>query len=113
MKLNIYSASMSNPTQLVPPTARAAARSPGRRLRTILVILSLAGFMANLDVFIVNVAFDKIAANFPGSSISDVSWVLSAYAIIFAALLVPFGRLADKFGRKRVFLLGMGLFTVA
>jgi EmrB/QacA subfamily drug resistance transporter len=113
MKLDIYSAGMTNPIQLVPPPTQAAGRSPARSLRTILVILSLAGFMANLDVFIVNVAFDKIAVSFPGSSISDVSWVLSAYAIIFAALLVPFGRLADKFGRKRVFLLGMGLFTAA
>ncbi|HXP57005.1 MAG TPA: hypothetical protein VN847_18700, partial [Streptosporangiaceae bacterium] len=73
---------MTNPIQLVPPSTQAAARSPAHSLRTILVILSLAGFMANLDVFIVNVAFDKIAVSFPGSSISDVSWVLSAYAII-------------------------------
>lgn len=79
----------------------------------ILVILSLAGFMANLDVFIVNVAFDKIADDFHGWSIGDVSWVLNAYAIIFAALLVPLGRLADKVGRKRMFQLGMGLFTLA
>src|SRR6201996_124909 len=113
MKLCTYSAGMINPTRVEPPPTQAAARSGPPSLRAVLVILSLAGFMANLDVFIVNVAFDKIAASFPGSSISDASWVLSAYAIIFAALLVPFGRLADKFGRKRVFLLGMGLFTVA
>src|ERR1700759_3460225 len=113
MKLCTYSAGMINPTRVEPPPTQAAARSGAPSLRAVLVILSLAGFMANLDVFIVNVAFDKIADNFPGSSISDVSWVLSAYTIIFAALLVPFGRLADKFGRKLVFLLGMGLFTAA
>jgi hypothetical protein len=44
--------------------------------------------MANLAVFIVNVAFDKVAESFHGSSISDVNGVLNAYAIIFAALLV-------------------------
>jgi EmrB/QacA subfamily drug resistance transporter len=104
---------MTNQSQTVPPSAQAAARSSTPSLRAVLAILSLAGFMANLDVFIVNVAFDKIASDFRGSSISDVSWVLNAYAIIFAALLVPFGRLSDKLGRKRVFLLGMGLFTVA
>jgi MFS family permease len=65
------------------------------------------------DLFIVNVAFDKIGQSFPGSSLGDVSWVLNGYAIIFATLLVPFGRLADKIGRKRMFLLGLGLFTLA
>ncbi|MCW2495086.1 MFS transporter [Jatrophihabitans sp.] len=84
-------------------------RSP----RAILAVLSLAAFMASLDVFIVNVAFDKIGESFHGSSISDVSWVLNAYAIFYAALLVPLGRLADKVGRKQMFLLGMGLFTAA
>ncbi|MET9479652.1 MFS transporter [Streptomyces sp. NPDC006638] len=79
----------------------------------ILAVLSLAAFMASLDVFIVNVAFDKIGESFHGSSISDLSWVLNAYAIIYAALLVPLGRLADKIGRKRMFLLGLGLFTLA
>jgi len=106
--------SMTNRNPLAPAAVRAAAAPPGGYSpRSILAILSLAGFMANLDVFIVNVAFDDIAADFHGSSISDVSWVLSAYAIIFAALLVPFGRLADKVGRKRMFQLGMGLFTLA
>ncbi|MFJ4849630.1 MFS transporter [Streptomyces sp. NPDC088733] len=76
-------------------------------------MLSLAGFMANLDVFIVNVAFDKIAESFHGASTSDVSWVLNAYAIIFAALLIPLGRLADKIGRKKMFQAGMGVFTLA
>jgi EmrB/QacA subfamily drug resistance transporter len=76
-------------------------------------VLSLAGFMANLDVFIVNVAFTKIAQSFHGSSTGDVSWVLNAYAIIFAALLVPLGRLADKIGRKKMFLAGTAVFTFA
>ncbi|MFE2887164.1 MFS transporter [Streptomyces sp. NPDC059272] len=104
---------MTNRNPIAPAAVRAAPPSTGHNPRSILAILSLAGFMANLDVFIVNVAFDDIAADFHGSSISDVSWVLNAYAIVFAALLVPFGRLADKVGRKRMFLLGMGLFTLA
>jgi len=102
------------PTRSVAPAAaRAAAAPSGPSPRAVLAILSLAGFMANLDVFIVNVAFDDIAHDFHGSSISDVSWVLNAYAIVFAALLVPLGRLADRIGRKRMFQLGMGLFTLA
>jgi EmrB/QacA subfamily drug resistance transporter len=75
--------------------------------------LSLAAFMANLDLFIVNVALDRIEQGFAGTSTADVSWVLNAYAIIFAALLVPLGRLADKIGRKNMFLAGLALFTVA
>lgn len=49
----------------------------------------------------------------PGSSEALVSWVLSAYAIIFAAVLVPAGRLADQYGRKRVLLGGVAVFTAA
>lgn len=90
-------------------TSHQSARRPG----VILGILSLAAFMASLDVFIVNVAFDAIGRDFHGTRISDLSWVLSAYAIIYAALLVPSGRLADRYGRKAGFLLGLGLFTVA
>ncbi|MER8010923.1 DHA2 family efflux MFS transporter permease subunit [Streptomyces sp. NPDC094149] len=78
-----------------------------------LFVLTLAAFMASLDVFIVNVAFDAIGADFRGAGITDLSWVLNAYAIIFAALLVPAGRLADRYGRKRGFLIGLVLFTGA
>ena len=75
--------------------------------------LSLAAFMASLDVFIVNVAFDSIGADFAGSTLSQLSWVLTVYAILYAALLVPAGRLADRFGRKQGFLVGLSLFTLA
>lgn len=79
----------------------------------ILFVLSLAAFMASLDLFIVNVAFDDIGRDFVGNSLSSLSWVLNAYAIVYAALLVPLGRIADRFGPKRGFLLGVAVFTVA
>jgi EmrB/QacA subfamily drug resistance transporter len=79
----------------------------------VLLIASLAAFMASLDVFIVNVAFDQIRADFSGATLSQVSWVLSAYAIVYAALLVPAGRIADRYGRKGAFLLGLAVFTAA
>src|ERR1700759_4555687 len=91
------------------PDAPAARSSP----RTILAILSLASFLGSLGLFIVNVALDQIGHDFRGASIGDVSWVLNAYAIVYAALLVPLGRLADKVGRKRTFLLGLAVFTLA
>ncbi|WP_051092594.1 MFS transporter [Jongsikchunia kroppenstedtii] len=80
---------------------------------TVLAILSLAAFMASLDVFIVNVAFDDIGRDFHGTSLSNLSWVLNAYAIIYAAMLVPAGRISDRYGRKGGFLLGLALFTAA
>jgi EmrB/QacA subfamily drug resistance transporter len=79
----------------------------------ILATLSLAAFMASLDLFIVNVAFPDIGREFAGSSLADLSWVLNGYAVLYAALLVPLGRLADRYGRLQGFLGGLALFTVA
>jgi EmrB/QacA subfamily drug resistance transporter len=79
----------------------------------VLTVLCVAQFIGALDVFIVNVALPKIGAGFGERSLSNLSWVLNAYAIVIAALLIPAGRLADLFGRKRVFLLGLGVFTAA
>ncbi|QKV97991.1 MFS transporter [Streptomyces sp. NA02950] len=84
-----------------------------QKLGLSLVVLSVAAFVAGLDLFIVNVAFDAISQDFDGATLSDLSWVLNGYAIVFAALLVPLGRLSDRLGRKRVFLLGLALFTAA
>src|SRR6478672_10578085 len=76
-------------------------------------IVGAGVFMASLDLFIVNIAFPAIARHFGGTSLSSLSWILSGYAIVFAALLVPAGRWADAFGRKRAFLLGLGVFVLA
>src|SRR5437763_1868500 len=78
-----------------------------------LAVLCTATFVASLDLFIVNVAFNAIGHDYRTASQSDLSWVLNGYAIVFAALLVPAGRLADRFGRRAAFLLGLGLFTAA
>jgi EmrB/QacA subfamily drug resistance transporter len=79
----------------------------------ILVVLATVAFMAQLDFFIVNVALDGIGDAFRGASLAGLSWVLDAYAIVVAALLVPAGRFADLWGRKRVLLSGIAIFTVA
>src|SRR4051794_13007581 len=79
----------------------------------VLLITSIGLFMASLDLFIVNIAFPSIAADFPGTSLSGLSWILNAYAIVFAALLVPAGRIADRIGRKRVFITGLATFAFA
>jgi EmrB/QacA subfamily drug resistance transporter len=84
-----------------------------QRYGLVLAIASLAAFMASLDVFIVNVAFNQIGADFSGATLSELSWVLSGYAIVYAALLVPAGRIADRYGRKGGFLIGLAVFTAA
>jgi len=78
----------------------------------VLVVVSIAVFVASLDLFIVNIAFPDIQADFAGSSVAGLSWVLNAYAIVYAALLVPAGRLADRYGRRRGFLVGMVVFLI-
>src|ERR1700742_3739470 len=76
-------------------------------------IVSVGVFVASLDLFIVNIAFPDIQRDFDGTSLASLSWVLDAYAIVFAALLGPAGRWAAGPGRKRAFLGGLALFTAA
>ncbi len=79
----------------------------------VLLVTAVAVFMAFLDVTIVNVAFPSIRRAFPDTSLAGLSWVLNAYNIVFAALLVPAGRLADLLGRRRLFFIGMAIFLAA
>ncbi len=83
-----------------------------RRWQVLMVVVA-GVFMAGLDLFIVNIAFPQIRLDFAGTSLGALSWVLNAYTIVFAAFLVVAGRWSDAFGRKRSFLLGVGLFTGA
>src|SRR3984885_14176313 len=82
-----------------------------RRVTAVVGVLSLAVFMSSLDLFIVNLAFPYISKDYPGTSLSSLSWVLNAYTIVFAAVLVPAGRWADRIGRRRVFTIGLIGFT--
>jgi EmrB/QacA subfamily drug resistance transporter len=78
------------------------------------VAIACAGaFVAFLDTTIVNIAFPDIAASFSGSGRDALSWVLDGYFVVIAALLVPAGGLADRFGHRRIFLLGVAGFTAA
>lgn len=79
----------------------------------VLAVTALGAFVAFLDVTIVNIAFPAITAEFSAASLAGLSWVITAYNIVFAALLIPAGRLADQFGRRRVFLSGLVLFALA
>jgi EmrB/QacA subfamily drug resistance transporter len=78
------------------------------------VLIACAGaFLAFLDTTIVNIAFPDISASFAGASRDLLSWVLDGYFVIIAALLVPAGGLADRYGHKRIFLIGVASFVAA
>lgn len=79
----------------------------------VLLVTSAAAFLSSLDLFIVNIAFPAIRADFPGSDLGQLSWVLNGYTVVFAAFLTLAGRLADRSGHRRLFLLGLGVFTAA
>jgi EmrB/QacA subfamily drug resistance transporter len=79
----------------------------------VFAIVSVGMFMAGLDLFIVNIAFPDIRRDFHGASLAGMSWILSAYAIVFAALLVTAGRISDRVGRKRGFVWGLAVFLAA
>ena len=69
--------------------------------------------LASLDLFIVNVALPQIARDLKAPNLSELSWVLNGYAIVYASLLVFFGRMADRYRLDRGFLLGVAIFTTA
>src|SRR5713226_9457933 len=79
----------------------------------VLIVVSVATFVASMDLFIVNIAFPSIEHDFAGTSDATLSWVVSAYVIVMPALLVPAGRLAALLGRKRLFLAGLVIFVAA
>jgi EmrB/QacA subfamily drug resistance transporter len=79
----------------------------------VMTVTSASVFMALLDVTIVNIAFPDVRRSFPDEPLANLSWVLNAYSVVFAAGLVPAGRLADRFGRRRMFLTGVVVFLIA
>jgi EmrB/QacA subfamily drug resistance transporter len=91
---------------------RANLREPaGARLTQ--AIVATAGLLSALDLFIVNIAFPSIRDSFDGASNQSLSWVLSAYSIAFAAFMVPGGRMGDRFGRRRLFRIGLIVFLTS
>jgi EmrB/QacA subfamily drug resistance transporter len=91
------------------PSARPTTLGPGLTF----VLCSLAVFLVMLDTSILFVAFHAIRTSFATVSNGELSWILNAYTIVFGALLVPAGRFADLYGRKRLFLGGVAVFTIS
>jgi EmrB/QacA subfamily drug resistance transporter len=74
-------------------------------------VMMVAWSMVLLDVAIVNIAIPELQEDL-STDVATVTWVINAYNIVFAVLLVSMGRLADQFGRKRFFLIGLTVFTI-
>jgi len=94
-------------------TGRRRPRKAAAGPAGVLTIVCAGVVLASLDLFIVNVALPQIAHDLRASDLSELSWVLNGYAIVYASLLVFFGRLADRYRRDRAFLLGVAVFTAA
>ena len=94
------------------PSLPAADPPSARAPWTVLVLMLAAQFMVVLDVSVVNIALPSISKSLAMSP-SDYQWAISAYVLFSGGLLLFGGRLADLFDRRRVFLTGLGLFTVS
>lgn len=84
--------------------------SAGDRIR-LLVVTCVTLFMAMLDNLVIGVALPSIQTSFH-AGMSDLQWFMNAYTLAFAVLLIPFSALGERFGRKRMFLIGVVLFTL-
>lgn len=98
---------------LTPEPRRARQLPPTDSTTGVLLLTATCGFLAFLDVTIVNIAFPDIRRSFPSTDLATLSWVLNAYNVLLAALLVPAGRWADALGRRRMLLTGLAVFGVA
>jgi EmrB/QacA subfamily drug resistance transporter len=100
---------MSSPAATQPATGSGV--SPARNPWAVLAVLCLGLFMILLDGTIVNIALNHIKVYY-GTSFSNIEWVMNAYILAFAVLLVTLGRFGDLWGRRKLFVIGMVLFTV-
>jgi len=100
---------MTTTTPATPAESRSA--SPARNPWAVLAVLCLGLFMILLDGTIVNIAIPSIQTYF-GTSFSNIEWVMNAYILAFAVLLVTLGRFGDLWGRRKLFVGGMVLFTL-
>ncbi|SMG60880.1 MFS transporter [Cedecea sp. NFIX57] len=91
----------------------AAYQASARVSAWVMIVIGAGSVLSSLDLFVVNLAFPAIRDSFTGATNQALSWVISAYSIAFAAFLVPAGRIADIYGRKRIFKAGLAVFSVA
>src|SRR5215813_11765646 len=86
--------------------------SEGATKLWVLILASVASLMAALDAMVVTTALPTIRVDL-GASIESLEWTVNAYTLTFAVLLLTGAALGDRFGRRRMFALGLGIFTAA
>ncbi|AYF75725.1 MFS transporter [Nocardia yunnanensis] len=109
-----------SPTATTAPTTTAALRAAesssaptaSPAARRALLVASGAAFMSFLDLSVVNIAFPALIRDYPATAPATLTWIVSGYAVAFAALLTPAGQLADALGRGRVFLTALAGFAL-
>jgi MFS family permease len=94
--------------EAISTTSPLSAKQP----MLVLIATSAPSFMLHLDANIVSVSLPAIARSL-GASFAGIEWVVTAYLMSFAALLMPAGALADRFGRKKILIIGLSIFTFA
>src|SRR3954469_21761378 len=94
------------------PSSAVTEPEPNGGTAAVVAVLAIAVFMSSLDLFIVNLAFPSIGLEYAGAELGALSWILNAYTIVFAAVLIPAGRWADRVGRRRALVVGLAVFTV-
>ncbi len=104
---------MQNISQQSRPSGRLLSRRADASGRLVMCIVCAGVVLASLDLFIVNVALPDIARDLHQRDLSTLSWVLNAYAIVYASALVLLGRLSESRRRENGFLLGVIVFTLA
>jgi EmrB/QacA subfamily drug resistance transporter len=90
----------------------AVPKTGGRKKWWVLTVICCSLFMILLDVTIVNIALPAIMRDF-NANLASIEWIMNVYVLVFAALLLTLGKLGDLFGRKRLFGIGLFIFTIA
>ncbi|GAB2749573.1 MFS transporter [Kitasatospora kifunensis] len=103
---------MTSTTLAPTPTPAPEAARDGRAARGLLPVVLTATFVTTLDFFIVNVAIPSLQSDLHAGP-SGVQWVVAGFGLALAAGLITAGRLGDRFGRRRIFALGLLLFTLS
>src|SRR3954447_25114719 len=83
-----------------------------RTTHNVLAVAAGAAFLALLDTTVANLAVADVQTDFAGTTVNGATWIITIYAVVFAALLAPAGRVADVVGRRALLLAGGGRFTL-
>src|SRR6202034_3228424 len=92
------------------PAARASAAPP--RVTATLILASIGAFVTSLDVVVVSTALPQLRIHL-GASLSDLEWTINAYNLAFASLMLTGAALGDRFGRRKFYVIGLGVFTAS